>query len=194
MILSSCSNSNQDSSICQKFQNETYLQNETNDASSEIMETYRYYLSKFGDSSIKGLESEAYQMMYYSSHKIGKFLKFEKTSNGVKISAKCINETDLDFYCEEGETILDIKSWDTFIKMIYEFNYWTENRIEVNSGYLDSSFFILEGNRPEAKLCGKLDYNLVVRANPEYDKIESLCNEIMRFEEMNKQEKTNYVF
>jgi len=122
--------------------------------------------------------------MYYSSHNLGKLIKIESTNNGATISVKCKEHIEAGYYCLEGDLQIDKAEWETFKSMISEFNYWTENQIEINTGYLDGSGYLLKGKRPQAEKCGKKKYKIVIRGNPEYDKVAALCEEIIIFEDI----------
>lgn len=184
LLISSCTNGKVRNTECSKFSDEIYPKEDLEKYDFDLDEQLEYYLSKFEGSSIKGSENEAYQMIFYSTHNYGKLIKIENSGTGAIISVKCIELIEAGYYCAEGDLKIDSSDWNTFQSMIYEFNYWTENQIEINTGYLDGSGFLLEGNRPEATKCGKKNYNLAVRGNPEYDKIAALCEEIIVFEDM----------
>ena len=184
LLVLSCSNGKTKNTECSKFSDEIYPKEDLEQYDFNVNEMLDYYLSKFEGSSIKGSKNQSYQMMFYSSHNYGKLIKIESSGAGAIIYVKCIEHIEAGYYCTEGDLKIDSSDWKTFQSMIYEFNYWTENQIEINTDYLDGSGFLLEGNRPEATNCGKKNYNLTIRGNPEYDKIAALCEEIIVFEDM----------
>jgi len=184
LFISTCSNESRKNNGCSKFSNEVYLTEDLEKYDFDLTEMLEYYLKKFDGVSIKEDKIESYQLMHYSTHNYGRLIKIERNTKGAKMTVKCIENLEAGYYCTEAEILIDISDWHTLQSMIYEFNYWTENQIEINTGYLDGYAYFLEGKRPQAKECGKKHYNFAVRINPEYDKIAALCKEIISFEEM----------
>lgn len=88
--------------------------------------------------------------------------------------------------CKEYKIRIDSAEWNELERMIDEFNFWTEENFKVNKDVLDGSAYILEGNRPQAKKCGKKTYKLVARGSPRFDKIGALCGYILDYEEQLK--------
>ena len=189
LLVSSCTNSNIKNNDCTKFDNEFYSSEDLSQYDFTMIEMLNQDLSKFGAYSIKGNKTESYQLMYCSSFKKGKLIRIESSNKGATISVKCLENKEAGYYCTEGDIKIDSSQWITFQSMIYEFNYWTENQVEINNGYFDGYSYILEGNRPQAEKCGKKNYNVIIRANPEHDKIAALCEEIITFEEVRRLEK-----
>ena len=182
-LLYSCDRNQSGSIDCSFFANEVYLTENFAELGIDINETREFYLSQFDASSIKGHESEAYQMVFYSTHRFGRVIKIEKTPEGALLSSKCLEHPEAGYYCFDGQLELDSSAWHTFHQMIYEFNYWTEPQVKYSPPALDGYGFVLEGVRPSAHLCKKKSYNIVIRGSALYDKIAALCGEIMNFED-----------
>jgi hypothetical protein len=191
----SCQSKFQDRAECQKYASEEYLA-ETVD-SSLIREAFEYQeilLERFGESSVKGLNHEAYHLQFYSSHGYGKSVKFEKKVGSYSISVKYKSKKEWFEDCKEYRIRIDEEEWNELEKMIYEFDFWTVEDFRVTKDVLDGYAFLLEGNRPKAEKCNKKSYKLVGRGSPRYDKMEALCENILmhesqikfRYEQLNK--------
>ena len=150
-------------------------------------EAFRYQkvlLGRFGESSVKELDHEAYQLQFYSSHGFGKSIKFEKKQDSCLISVKCIVKKDWFPDCEEYKVETNLDEWNELEKMIYEFNFWTIDAFRVNKNVLDGAVYFLEGNRPKAK--NVKTYKLIGRGSPKYDKMGALCDYIIELEDQLK--------
>lgn len=182
--LISCQENYDKNSECFKYSNEQY-HDEVIDSTleKEAHEYQEILLERFEETSIKDLEYEAYQLQYYSSHGFGFSIKFEKKSNGFYMSKKCLKKEGWFPDCENSRHSISQEDWEEFERMIYEFNYWTEEAFRTNEGVLDGDVYFLEGNRPSAKNCNKKTYKLIGRGSPIYDKIGALCDYIADFEE-----------
>ncbi len=178
MALFCCGNEN---SSCLKYAQEEYLYDTINSISEENFLIYRDALSeKFEERPIKGQLNPTYQLIFYSSHDYGEVIKFEKSNSGYSLKVKCLNKNDWFDECENDQIRITEEEWEQLEEMIYEFNYWTEPRFEMNE-VLDGFGYVLEGNRPQAQECNKKTYQLIIRGSPRYDKIGALCSLIREF-------------
>lgn len=184
IFLISCQNKSQGKKGCAKYASEEYLE-ETTDTSmiNEAVEYHSFLLERFGESSVKELNHEAYHLQFYSSNGYGQSVKFEKKVEGCSISVKCISKKDWFEECKEYQIGIDEHEWNELEKMIYEFNFWTAEDFRANKDVLDGYAFFLEGNRPEAENCNKKSYKLVGRGSPRYDRMEALCENILSYED-----------
>lgn len=181
-ILFRCQTNVQYDNNCTGIENEVYKELASDSLEKDALAYQKTLLDRFGETSIKGLNYEAYQLQFYSTHGFGKSVKFEKKNDGCSISVKCIiNKMQPD--CKEYKIDIEQEDWDKLEEMIYEFNFWTEESFRVNNEMLDGYVCLLEGNRPDAEKCNKKTYKLVVRGSPEYDKIGALCDYILDFED-----------
>ncbi|MEZ4804395.1 MAG: hypothetical protein R2852_02630 [Bacteroidia bacterium] len=182
IFLTCCNNNLQMNEQCSKFENEIYQNIQIDSASSrEVLEFQKYLFTTFDESSIKGLNNEAYLLQFYSSHGYGESVKFEKKNGGGLVSIKCKNKKDIFEDCFDYQIKISSEEWDILEKMIYEFNFWVADDFGVKRVVLDGSAYLLEGNRPEAKKCNKKIYKLVSRISPQYDKMGALCNNILEY-------------
>lgn len=187
IFVISCQSKSQEKEECTKYESEEYLEEKKD--TSMIRGAFEYQeilLDRFGECSVKGLNYEAYHLQFYSSHGYGQSVKFEKKVGGYSISVKCKSKKEWFEECKEYQIGIDEDEWNELEKMIYEFNFWTAENFRENRDVLDGFAFILEGNRPEAKMCNKKSYKLVGRGSPRYDKMEALCENILAYEDQIK--------
>lgn len=187
ILIISCQSKFQEKESCSTYANENYPK--LTPDTSLIKEAFEYQeilLERFGESSVKGLNHEAYHLQFYSSHGYGKSVKFEKKVRGCTISVKCKSKKEWYEDCKEYQIEIDEDEWDELEKMIYEFNFWTAEDFRANQGVLDGYALFLAGNRPQAEKCNKKTYKLVGRGSPRYDKMEALCDNILEYEEQIK--------
>lgn len=187
IFLISCQSKSHEKEGCSKYLSEEYFE-ETTDTSmiKEAFEYQEILLERFGESSVKELNHEAYHLQFYSSHGYGQSVKFERKVGGCSISVKCKSKKEWFEECKEYQIGIDEDEWNELEKMIYEFNFWTAEDFRTNKNVLDGYAFFLEGNRPEAENCNKKSYKLVGRGSPRYDKMEALCENIFAYEDQLK--------
>jgi hypothetical protein len=164
--------------------NEKYLNEQI--VSVEMKQALAYrdtLLRRFNVNPIKGQKQTVYQLLYYSSHGFGHSIKFEKKDSSYFLTSKCFFKGDSTADCKSFYLEISKSEWDDFEKIIYEFNFWTENQLEGNKGVLDGFVYFLEGVRPEAEKCGKRTYQFIGRGSPRYDKIGELCRCIFEYKE-----------
>lgn len=181
--LISCQNNSKDKEKCSKYSSEKYLE-ETSDTTM-VREFFNYQeilLERFKESSVKGLNHEAYHLQFYSSHGYGQSVKFEKKYDEWLLTVKCKSKKEWFEKCKEYQITIDEDEWEELEKMIYEFNFWTAENFRANRDVLDGYVFFLEGNRPKAKKCDKKSYKLVGRGSPRFDRMEALFNNILEYE------------
>ena len=184
IFLFSCQENVQEDKDCSKYLAEIYKEVVFDTSIVRgVLDYQKILLERFGESSVKGLNSEAYHLQFYSSMGYGKSVKFENKNGIYSIAVKCRTKEDCCPDYKEYEIGIDREEWDELEKMIYEFNFWTEadfkeDKREVLDGYV----YLLEGNRPQAEKCNKKTYKLIARGSPIYDKIGALCDYILDYE------------
>ena len=182
IFLFRCQGNVQENKDCSKFANEIYQEVSDTSLAKEAFEFQEYLLEKFGEKSVKGINYEAYHLQFYSSFGYGKSVKFVNKNGVYSIAVKCVTKEGLYPDCKEYAIRIDKEEWNELERMIYEFNFWTEEDFKTNKDVLDGYAYILEGNRPQAKKCNKKTYKLVGRGSPIYDKIGALCDYILGYE------------
>ncbi|WP_421799539.1 hypothetical protein [Haliscomenobacter sp.] len=182
IILFRCQGNVQKNKDCSKFENEIYQEVSDTSLAKEAFDFQKYLLEKFGEKSVKGINYGAYHLQFYSSFGYGKSVKFVNKNGVYSIAVKCITKEELYPDCKEYAIRIDKEEWNELERMIYEFNFWTEEDFKTSKDVLDGYAYILEGNRPEAKKCNKKIYKLVGRGSPKYDKIGALCDYILGYE------------
>ncbi len=182
-MLFRCQTNVQNDKNCAEIENEIYKETATDSLEKDALAYQKTLLDRFGETSIKGLSYEAYQLQFYSTHGFGKSIKIEKTNSGCSFSVKCTTKVESRPDCKEYKIDIEKEEWNKLEGMIYEFNFWTEESFKLNNDVLDGFVFLLEGNRPDAEKCDKKTYKLVVRGSPEYDKIGALCDYILDYED-----------
>lgn len=183
IILFGCEGDFLKNKDCSKFANEIYQEVSDTSLVKEAFNFQKYLLEKFGEKSVKVINYEAYHLQFYSSFGYGKSVKFVNKNGVYSIAVKCVTKEELYPDCKEYKIRIDKEEWNELERMIYEFNFWTEEDFKANKDVLDGYAYILEGNRPEAKKCNKKTYKLVGRGSPRYDKIGALCGYILDYEE-----------
>ena len=187
IFLFSCQKNVQENKDCSKFANEIYKGGVSDTSlTREALNYQKKLLERFGETSVNGLNYEAYYLQFYSTHGYGKSVKFEKKNGGCLITVKCKTKEEWLPDCKEYQIGIDIEEWTELERMIYEFNFWTEEHVKTDKDVLDGYVFLLEGNRPEAEKCDKKTYKLVARGSPRYDKIGALCDYILAYEDQLK--------
>lgn len=167
---------------CSKFANEIYKEISDTSLRKEAFDYQKNLLENFCETSVKGLNYEAYHLQFYSAHGYGKSVKFEHKKGVYSIAVKCLTKEDSLPDCKAYQIRIDREEWNKLEQMIYEFDFWTAEDFRSNKGVLDGYAYLLEGNRPEAKKCDKKTYKLVARGSPEYDKMGALCDYILQYE------------
>ncbi len=140
-------------------------------------------LKRFEETPIKGLNYKAYHLLFYDAFRYGESIKFEINDYGCFLTVKCIKKGDYLPECLNYKTKIREEDWNQLEEMMYEFDFWTADPFRKNEGVLDGYAFLLEGNKPEAAVCGKKTYQFVGRSSPRFDKMEALCNCIMEYKE-----------
>ena len=81
----------QNNTDCSQFSNVTYPNYQNHTLLSKEFSSYRDTLLKRLDvTSINDLNHTSYQLLFYSSHRYGKSIRFEKTKSGYFLTVKCI--------------------------------------------------------------------------------------------------------
>ena len=168
---------------CVKYAHENYLETSTDTSLlNDAFEYWDYLLDKFGNTPLKGQPNDAYQLHYYSAHSFGQSVKFEKIRKTCWLTVKCIRKEEMNPDCKPYRIKILPEEWEVLENMIYEFDFWTAEAIRSNPDVLDGFGLILEGNRPQAGMCGKKTNKLMLRGSPHFDKMGSLCDNIFAYE------------
>jgi hypothetical protein len=169
---------------CSKFMGEVYLNEPLDSSMQKNASIYRdTLLKRFEETSIKGLNHQAYHLQFYSSHGFGQSIKFEQKGSEYVLNVRCITKGDWYPDCDNYQITITKEEWDQFEEMIYSFNFWTAQTFKTNQGVLDGYVYFLEGTRPEAENCNKRTYHFVGRGSPRYDKMGALCDYIREYED-----------
>ena len=90
IVLISCNEIKQEKQEFLRYRNENYLEEKIDTSIvEEVFKYQNYLLREFRETSVKGLNYEAYHLQFYSSHGYGKSIKFEKANDAYSISVKC---------------------------------------------------------------------------------------------------------
>ncbi len=169
---------------CPELERKAYSDKQVDSVLAKQISDYRdTLLNRFEETPIKGLNYKAYHLLFHSSHGYGESIKFEINDYGCFLTVKCIKKGDYLPECLNYKTKITEEEWNQLEEMMYEFDFWTAGPFRNNENVLDGYGFFLEGNKPEAAVCGKKTYQLVVRGSPRYDKIGALCEYIMEYKE-----------
>jgi len=173
----SCNNSHS----CDKFSDEIYP-----DASTNLPDSIRTfiesYLVKRKEPMIRNSEHECYRLSvkYAMSSSSNSFL-FRKAKNNMELIFKEFDyENDEYRLIEEYRAELSEFTWDHLQYLIYKFEFWTEKEMNIQKDIRGGYSFILEGNRPAAKLCSKKSEKITVIANSnDTHKLKWLSNDLI---------------
>ncbi|GEM_PF-6741851 len=172
-----------DNKECLTYSKEIYADNKVDSTRlSQVLKYKDILLERFNETSIRGLNDEAYHLMFYSAHGFGKSVKFEKNSGAYSLSVKCVLKRDW-YPCKAYSIKISEQEWNVLRQMTIDFNFWTEKQIDTPKNVLDGHTYFLEGVRPDAERCGKKIYNIAARSSPDYNKIGALCEYILQYEE-----------
>lgn len=130
ILLTNCKHNIQINEQCLKYSNELYSDLAIDTTTKrEISELQSYLLKSFNDSSIYGINNEAYLLQFYSSMGYGESVKFEKGNERCIITVKCkSNQGNPE--CKDFQTWISMEEWNVLEKMIYEFDFWTAEILE----------------------------------------------------------------
>ncbi len=182
IFLFACQGNVQENKDCSKCADEIYKEVSDTSLAKGVLEYQKFLLEKFGESSVKGLDYEAYHLQIHDTNGFSKSVKLAHKNGIYSIAVKCISLNEILPNCKDYEIVIDWEEWKEFERMIYEFNFWTEEEFKTEKNVLDGCGYLLEGNRPQAKMCNKKTYKLVARGSPRYDKIAAMCEYIFLYE------------
>ena len=178
LIISLSCDNDMDKDLCGKYEEEYYHESNDTIQFDELENIHNKFLKSNELKEIKGNDFETYRLIWYSAFGNGKAITFQKRYVSYKLTVESLGEYNEYLECEEYELAIEKEEWEKFERMIYEFDYWTADRYR-NRIVADGFMYVLEGNRPDAKFCDKRSYNLVFRWSPKFDKIGSLCENIL---------------
>ena len=185
LILTLCFSCKNEKNCCVQFVDEKYSNIKIEP--KFLNEQYKYidYLySKFGTQQIDTNLNEGYQIIFYSSHGFGKLINFERKINTFNLSMKSIQKEGWTKYKDNYSIQIDLEDWNKLVDIIYKYDFWTEETQRTKiEGVLDGFAIFISGYRSDAKKCNKRFKHFILRSSPEYDKIGSLVESIIDFEE-----------
>ena len=144
---------------------------------------FEAYLERLKEPKIKNLDFEAYRLhTSYALSSINHTFLFQKQDS---ISSLIFKEHEYDDknknYKTTRETriILSATDWEHLQYLIYKFEFWTEKEYEIVE-VADGFSYVLEGNRPQAKICSKKANKIIFRINSkDSDNIKWLCDDLI---------------
>lgn len=179
MLTVSCNQSKS----CEKFIDENYDKHNSNLPDS-VRSQIESYLINLEEPSIHNSKFETYRLLtsYALSNRYNSFL-FQKKGS---ISELTFKEHEYDPKTKTFETIeetrklLSESEWAHLQYLIYKFEFWTEKEMKIREGVTDGYSYVLEGCRPQAKLCSKKTNKLLLRVNSaDTDNIKWLCDDLI---------------
>lgn len=146
---------------------------------------YRNWLLKtFNETPAQSADIPTYHFMYYTAFEYGKSIKFENPApNNYRLTVKCIQDTNSLASCHDYQIGIDLGEWNELLLLLDEYDFWTEEQAFRYREALDGSTMVLEGTRFVAENCNTKSYQFLGRRNPKRDKIASLFEEILFYEE-----------
>jgi len=80
--------------------------------------------------------------------------------------------------CKDFEVGMSSKEWKDLKDILREFDFYTEEQVRNNIDVLDGFIYVLEG-RIKDDTSKELEYRFLFRGSPFYDKIGSLCENLI---------------
>jgi len=167
---------------CHNFNHEKYPSGIFNLADSTKTQ-FEEAIVKFGEPKELETELESYRMFYaHSLSRLYNLWIFEKTEDGGLLRFKEFDHySDFEFpkLRDSSEVKLSIEDWRHLEYLIKKNNFWIA--IEFKEELVaDGGAYILEGYRPDAKLCDKLERKTVFRVgSSNIDEINWLCSDLI---------------
>jgi len=150
----------------------------------EFSEYHNWLLKIFNETPAQSADIPTYHFMYYTAFEYGKSIKFENPApNNYRLTVKCIQDTNSLSNCHDYQISIDPGEWNELQLMLNEYDFWTEEQAFRYREALDGSTMVLEGTRLAPKNCDVKNYQFLYRRNPTRDKIASLFEEILFYEE-----------
>jgi len=167
---------------CSKYEHEVYSSEIFNMADSIKIQLKEAY-TKFEEPVELTSDLESYRMLYahsLSSH--SNLWTFEKNINGGTLIFKEFGydpETKSIKVEKNNDYELSIEDWQHVEYLFKKNNFWTA--VELKQKHVaDGGGYIIEGYRPDAKSCNKLDRKAVYRSTADSsDKINWLCSDLI---------------
>lgn len=180
-----CNSSNQ-KSICNLIEDEQYQKVDTLILDS-VTKYSKNLMFQIGEPDLRFVNFESFQLIIRSPHPFpnGTFAVIRMTKNDYTCIIKTLNLTDT-FYRENktpngiiehyeirvvdsSSSNISMEKWSEFQRLISASKFWTLSLKKNNRGMLDGTEFILEGSRPEARICGKRTYQIYGDLSPNRD-------------------------
>lgn len=179
-----CQQNPQNRGECYRFLDNYQAEQKVDTVKINTNTLYKYYVERLeyvDEKPVKGQPYETYQLYYSTAFGYGELVRFEKKSDGCYVYRKCFAKgKDWQPNCENYQVKISMEDWTILEKMIYEYNFWTTQNFRENEA-LDGYVYLLEGNRPDAEMCGMKTFNIIGRVSPRYDKMGDLCVNIRHY-------------
>ncbi len=169
---------------CSVYANEIYTGKKVD--SSELliaMKSRDKLLRVFDETPVCGLDHPCYQLLYYPSFGHGRAVRMEKKDGRFFVTVKCVSVDGKFPDCQNSQTEIYENEWVDFENMLSEFSSWQVDQLDNRKDAMDSSIYILEGNRPEGQDCDKKSYQFLARHRLGYDNVDALYMRIIKYQE-----------
>ncbi len=173
---------------CRQYENEIYTKDDSEKKIS--LEFFNKEMKSYEEPELSNLNCEAFRFTYtvlirnYTSG----IIRIEKKKNVVLIIVKKLVSKG-DYQKEVAETIekrISVQNWNDLLNSIYRTRYWTlHKKLESDEGYLDGTWWTIEGRRPQAEVCGKRSYHIIARLGHEDGDVADLLEKIVQIAEVN---------
>jgi hypothetical protein len=138
---------------------------------------------KFNLKPIRQDSVDAYRLVFYSSMGYGKSIQVTKERAEYLLTVKCKILEEANSECQDYKYVIGESDWIELDNMINEFDFWDEPSLRSETSVLDGFGYFLEAKRLEANGKENKFYKAIFRGSPKYDKIGSLCENILAFED-----------
>ncbi len=178
MSLFSCESVND----CNEYLNETYVEGNSN-LEDSIAILVKQAFVKYGEVEELETKLESYRLVYsHSLSKISNIWTFEQNDKGCVLTFKEF-EYNIENEKPELKEILEIdlseKEWKHVKYLITNFNFWTTKQYIANE-VADGGGYLIDGYRPGAGQCDKLERKIVIRSGAlKGDEISWMCSDLI---------------
>lgn len=177
---------------CDKYKSEIYTKDTLN--SRLDSDIFNKTIKAYDEPEMKNLNYESYRVINVFTFRrdTSDIIRIEKRDSGYY----CINKKLFSIngaprvVVQKTERKISEDEWYDFTDKIYTTRYWTlSGELEDESGYLDGNWWILEGRRPHAAICGKRSHHLIVRLVQKEENVTQLYAKFKDIAEKNYSQK-----
>lgn len=147
-------------------------------STNKALDYYDYLSNDLNLTPIHNAKHELIRIVYYSSFQFGKVIEFINRDSEYIVKQICHTAIEDSEPCKDFEVSMSSKEWKDLKDILREFDFYTEEQVRNNIDVLDGFIYVLEG-RIKDDTSKELEYRFLFRGSPFYDKIGSLCENLI---------------